>query len=262
MGMFEGLEDLGFGDVDGLELFPTTEAAKPKEVKREENVENPKDYLYLKENDCPVCTRTFEAIIVRRSKLKVIDRETDLKTRFHTIDPNLYDVLICSHCGYAAMANSFSQIVDRQKELVKEKITPRFNYKEYEVPYNFADAVERYKMALLCAAVTGMRAGQKAILCLKLAWVYRDMGDKANETVFLKHAVTGLKEAFTHESFPIGPFDEPTCKYMIGELLRRVGELQEAMRWISELMVDRGTPPSLKEKANFIKEMIREGKNN
>ena len=129
------------------------------------------------------------------------------------------------------------------------------------MPLTLECAAERFKLALFCAVVTGMPAGRKAILCLKLAWIYRDLKDRENELVFISNALQGLKQAYQTETFPIGALDEPTTKYIIGDLLRRSGQFPEAMRWISEIIVSRtGVSPKLKERAMLVKDMIREKK--
>jgi hypothetical protein len=257
MGIFDGMSSLGFDEIEGLELYPVEEV-KQKE-KKTVKPENPMDYLYLKDTECPVCNGHFEAFVIRKSKLRVIETETDLKTTYHTIDPNLYDVMLCTLCGYAALVTYFNHISEKQKEQVQSLVSPRYISKDYPVPLTPENGVERYKLALLCAAVTGMRAGQKAILCLKLAWIYRDLADKTNEQLFIKNALIGLKEAYKSESFPIGAMDETTVKYLIGDLLRRSGQLSEAMRWISEVVTGRNTSRRIKNRALQVKDLIREG---
>jgi hypothetical protein len=244
--------------LDELNLFPIEED-KPKKQEKVELPESPLDYLYIKVQECPCCVRQFEACVVRKSKLRIISTETDLKTKYHTIDPNLYDVLLCTRCGYAALINYFSQITEKQKDMLFEKITPRYINKEYYIPFTLEDAVERYKVALLCAAVIGVKASQKAILCLKTAWIYRDLADNANEMLFIKNALTGFKEAYKAESFPFGAMDELTTKFIIGELSRRVGNLSEASKWISEVVTSRSIKRTLKDRALLIKDLIRAG---
>jgi hypothetical protein len=256
MGLFDGLESLGFGDIKEFDLFPVMEEKQKKKVKQELS-EGPMDYLYIKNMECPVCVKQFETPVIRKSKLRVVDTETDFKTIYQIIDPNLYDVIQCNRCGYAALVTFFNHIAEKQKEIISEKITPRYIKKNYPLPLTLDNAIERYKMALLCAAVIGVKSSQKAILCLKTAWIYRDLNDKPNEQLFIKNALTGLIEAFKTESFPIGVMDEQTVKYMIGELSRRCGDFTEASKWIGEVVTMRGANKKMKERALTVKELIR-----
>lgn len=256
MNLFEGLESLGFDGLGETDIFKK----KEKEVNKKGepiNKEDPMDYLYSKEFSCPVCDRVFINFIVRKSKLKLVGMESDLKPNYQTIDPNRYDVLLCDHCGYASLLSGFARISDKQIDLVQKTITPRFTSKEYPIPLSAEDAVERYKLALLNAVTKGVKASEKAILCLKIAWLYRDLNNEDNEQLFLRNALAGLKEAYTSESFPIGSMDENTTEYVIGELARRTGERSEAMRWISALIVKKNLQKGLRERAMNIKELLR-----
>jgi len=144
--------------------------------------------------------------------------------------------------------------------LDKEKVSPNHRYRDFEMPLSPADALTRYKMALACAQAINAKASQKAIICLKMAWVYRDAKDEKSELTLLRFAYNGLKEAFTTETFPLGAMDEPTAKYMIAELARRLGEYDEALRLVSDVVVATGIPGTLKERAQDLKDMIREAR--
>ena len=218
--------------------------------------------LYPKTFPCPVCGKDFINFIVRKTKLRTLNIETDFKTNFYTIDPNKYEVLLCSYCGYAALQAYFDRISDKQQALIIQKIKPAHKYKEYSMPLTDEDALERYMQAAKCAAAIGAKAGQRAIISLKAAWLFRDMGDKQKELACLNEAYIGLKEAYSTESFPIGAMDEQTTQFMIAELARRIGDFGEALKWISSVVVAKGIPSSLKERAQIIKDLIRDRNSN
>jgi hypothetical protein len=218
------------------------------------------EFIYPKSQECPVCGREFYAYVVKRSKLRVSSRDTDLRTRYYHFDPNPYDVLMCTFCGYAAMTAFFERITDKQATAVQEKIMTQFNPREYPIPLSLEHALERYKMALLCAATIGAKNSVRAVLCLKIAWLYRDLEDAAGEMQFMRSALSGLKEAYGSEQFPLAGMDEHTAQLTIAELSRRTGDSEEAMRWVSRLITAKGVPSALKERATDIKEMIREGR--
>jgi hypothetical protein len=217
------------------------------------------EYIYPKSYNCPVCTRDFMSFIVKRSKLRVQGRDNDLRTRYYNFDPNLYDVIMCNFCGYASLMAYFENITDKQIEILKKTIAPQFVSREFHIPLSKEDALARYKMAYLCAATINAKASVKAVICLKMAWLCRDMEDTANEIQYLRNALSGLKEAYSSETFPMAGMDQHTAQYTIGELCRRVGEFNEAMRWISALVTARGVPSAIKDKASDIKDLIRDG---
>ena len=220
--------------------------------------DDPITYLYSKKYTCPVCMAEFEELTVRRSKLRQVSMDTDFRTIYRAIDPNLYEVIFCNTCGYAALLNYFDRITPKQQDWIKEKITPNHKYTEFSAPFTPADGLTRYKRAIACAQAINAKTSQKAILCLKMAWICRDIKDEKNEQALLRMTYNGLKEAFTSENFPIGNMDEPTVKYMIAELARRLGEYEEALRMIGDVIVTKGVPHGLKERAQNLKELIRE----
>lgn len=256
MSLFDGLESLGFGGMKEAEIFQPAQKEAEKKVKEKPPI-NPLDFLFEKEFECPVCEKKFINFIVRKSKLRLVNLDTDLKPNYEPVDPNRYDVLLCGNCGYTALQSYFNRIQEKQIEYILQKIKPNYKPKSYKIPLSLEDAVERYKLALLNAVTKGVKSGEKAIICLKTAWLYRDMEDAQNEKLFLQNAFTGLKEAYASESFPIGSMDENTTAFMIGELARRVGEYSEAMRWISALVVKRDLPKGIKDRAINTKDMIR-----
>ena len=235
--------------------------------------ENPKDaqvtapteeeilsYMYTKEFECPVCEKLFMDFVIRRSKLRVLKVETDYHTIYKDIDPNHYEVLFCTHCGYATLNNYFDKITERQKAMIREKICVNYTPMEFPVPLSIENVIKRYRQALDCAAAIDAKASQKAFINLKLSWVIRaDKKLKEIELKFLRAAFDGLKEAFSTERFPLGAMDESTAKYVIADLARRLGEMGEAMRWVGDVVVARGIPSALKERASDLKDLIREG---
>ena len=228
-------------------------AKTPEQVQEEQLA-----YLYTKTFTCPVCEMEFMDFLVRRTRLRQISTDSDFRTRYHHIDPNLYEILACNNCGYAAMHSSFSRITPRQQGMIKEKITPNHKYVEFNMPLSTTDALSRYKMALACVQAIEGKASQKAFLCLKMSWICADIKDEKNEMALLKHAYSNLKDAFSTETFPLGTMDEPQVKYLIAELARRLGNFEEALRLISDVVVARGIPDSLKTRAQGLKELIRE----
>lgn len=222
-----------------------------------QQAEDPMSYLYTKNFHCPVCDNEFMDFMIRRSKLRALDTQSDLRTIYASIDPNLYEVLLCNYCGYAALHSTFSRISSRQQDMVKEKITPKHKYVEFSVPLTPADALARFKLALACCQAIDAKASAKAIICWKMAWIYRDAKDQKSELTLLKIAFTGLKEAYTTEDFPLGNLDEHTTKFVIAELARRLGEYDECLRFLGELIVSRATPPRIKNRAQDMREALR-----
>ena len=52
----------------------------------------------------------------------------------------------------------------------------------------------------------------------------------------LRKAIEAYKAAFLKEKMPIGNLSEVTLTYLIGELLRRVGETEEALSYLGRVV--------------------------
>ena len=217
-------------------------------------------FLYYKTFKCPVCNMEFMDVLVRKSKLRQESVERDFRVNYQVIDPNLYEVTLCGHCGYAALGSYFDKILGKQQDLIKEKISPNYKHAEHDIPFSLSTAMSRYKQALACAHAMSAKSSMKAIICLKMAWICRDAKDEKGELTLIRLAYTALKEAYISENFPLGTMDEPTAKYMIAEMARRLGEFDEALKMIGDVIVSRATPAAIKNKAQDLKDLIKEQK--
>ena len=215
-------------------------------------------YMFPKEFHCPVCDKSFFDFVLKKSKLRTISVDTDYRTVYKDINPNYYEVLFCTHCGYASLSSYFDKITESQQKTIAEKVSPNYKPHEFPSPLTLESAIERYKQALVCATAINAKASHKAFINLRMAWLLRDTKHKDIELKFTRDAYEGLKEAFSTERFPLGAMDEHTAKYVIADLARRLGEMGEAMRWVGDVVVARGIPGALKERATNLKDMIRD----
>ncbi|WP_341876795.1 DUF2225 domain-containing protein [Defluviitalea saccharophila] len=194
------------------------------------------DYLYEKTVECPVCGNTFTVIAVKQKAYVVESRDTDFCVRYKEINPLLYDVWICQLCGYAAQKSTFPDISFKRAKLIQEYITPKWVARESEKIIDYDKAISRFKLALISAQISKAKASEVAGLCLKIAWTYRFMGETEKEKNFLTNALDKYLEAYAKERFPLENMDEPTVTYLIGELYRRLGNLEEAATWYSKVI--------------------------
>lgn len=257
--IFSGLEDLGFDNIDEIDLYHT----KKEQIKKEEilhltDEEKQKNLLYNREVTCPVCDNVFKTKAVKTSAARILRKDSDSFIIFDVINPYFYDVWICNKCGYAAMKRDFNKIRNSETELVKEKIKPKWHPKTYPDVYNVNIAIERFKLSLLNYYVIDAKASKKAMNCLKIAWMYRLLKDSENETIFLKQALEGFNTAYFNEGFPLYNMDKFTSMYIIGELNRRLGSNDESLKWFSQIITAPGAPSKLKDKSRDQRDLIKE----
>lgn len=250
--IFSGLEDLGFKNVEEPDLFgQKKEDNLQNNSNKNEKVFDPKDYLYDKEITCPVCHNVFKAKSVKTGGYRVSKVDSDFFINYNMVNPYFYDVWVCGKCGYSAMKVDFEKIKSSQIQEITDKISKKWHKKLYPDVYDVNIAIERFKLALLNYYVMDAKASKKTFCCLKIAWMYRILKDNENEQLFLNQALDGLNTAYSKEELPINGMNNFYTMYLLGELSRRVGKLDEANQWFSKVI----TSPSADKK---IKDMARD----
>lgn len=195
--------------------------------------------LYNKSIPCPVCAKQFEITKVKSKGCKVESVDSDFYVRYEGINPIFYDVLVCEHCGYAAQAEKFETITDREAKLIRENIMPRWKKRSLSGERTVEAAIEAFKLALYNLHIRNAKNSELAKVCIRLAWLYR-ISEEQKEKEFLEFALRNYTAAYENEHFPVDKLDEFTCMYMIGELHRRTGNGEEAVKWFSRIISSPG----------------------
>lgn len=270
MGIFSGLKDLGLGDLENSDLF--AEEEKAVEQAAEPAQPDEKDYIYDKSFTCPVCDKPFTARVMKTGKAKLVSMDLDLRPRYVGIDATKYDVELCPHCKYAALTRYFTAMSSGQIHLIKEQISNKVKLQPHsEEYYTYEEAMERYKIALVCAMVKKAKNSEKAYICLKSAWLLRgyreelenkrqllpQQRDELNqqEMEYLQNAYKGFVEAQKSERYPMCGMDEYTMDYLTAALAYEVGELDTASQYVSRLLASMANN-RVKDKARDLKDLI------
>lgn len=282
MGLFSGLEKMGLGKLNKLEVFEEDTAKKcAKKGEESQQASKPKvteeDLLFDKSYTCPVCNNEFHSKMIRTGKVKLLSADTDLRPKYQLVDSLKYDALVCPSCGYAALSRFFKFMMPAQAKLIRENITKNFSgLPQTGGTYTYDDAILRHKLALANAIVKKAKNSEKAYTCLKMAWLFRGKREtlpketkdydkvvadlKKEEDDLLGKAYEGFMTAFSRESFPMCGMDEMTVTFLVAELARRTGKYEESGRWISKVLTSRSANERIKNKARDIKELLNEDK--
>lgn len=213
--------------------------------------------IFFKKVLCPICNKTFETPTVKVNIPRITSKDSDFFIRYSIENPYFYDVWLCPNCGYSALKTDFSQIKNFQKTLIKENITPKWVNRNYKIPYDENIAIEKYKLALLSAITIESKSSTKAIICLKIAWMYRLLNDTLKEEAFLLKALNLFEDTYSKEHLPIYGLDRFSIMFLIGELNRRLKNNDIALRWFSEVITSMGANQKIKEMARDGKDKIR-----
>lgn len=256
--IFEELKSLGFNNLEKVELFTKHEEEGKKEAGKKVSRCTVEEVLYDKSYVCPVCDNSFKSKAIRSGKNRLMTVDLDLRPVYDIVNPLYYEPIVCEKCGYSALAKNFNTLSTMQIKLIKEQICSQYKEHHFSSILTPQEAIHKYKLALLNAVVKKAKDGEKAYICLKIAWVYREIEDIENEKLFLEHALTGFLNAYNKERFPIFELGELTVAYLIAELYRRFKEYDKAQQWVSCVVLDRSVSLRLKTKALHLKALIRE----
>ena len=265
MGLFSGLEKMGLGKLNKLEVFEEDTAKKgAKKGEESQQASKPKvteeDLLFDKSYTCPVCNNEFHSKMIRTGKVKLLSADTDLRPKYQLVDSLKYDALVCPSCGYAALSRFFKFMMPAQAKLIRENITKNFSgLPKTGGTYTYDDAILRHQLALANAIVKKAKNSEKAYTCLKMAWLFRGKRETLPKDLLGK-AYEGFMTAFSRESFPMCGMDEMTVTFLVAELARRTGKYEESGRWISKVLTSRSANERIKNKARDIKELLNEDK--
>ena len=216
------------------------------------------NYLFDKTVICPVCGSIFKTTCVKSKSPRIDSKDSDFFIRYSPkVNPYFYDVWLCNSCGYAALKSDFENLRSFRKELVMSNVTPKWTPREYPKILNEKNAVERYKLALVNAMLTSSPDSTKAMISLKIAWMFRLLDNKKMELSFIGQALEGFRDAYQNEVFPIYGLQRDSLTYLIGDLNRRIGNDDGALLWLSKTIVNTNASYRVKEMARSIKDLIK-----
>ena len=247
-----GLEDAVFSNIYGAAAETSqgehVEASQMKEIEKG---------LYFKSFKCPICDKEVKIPAIRSSAVRLVQTESDFMPVYKDPNPLYYFVDFCKECGFAAMPATVKTINAKQKKQIREKISAKWKFtKQYPVYYDPNTAIEIHKLALYNAIVAGEKESVRSILCLHIAWLYRILKDEENEKIFMNTAREGFERAYAVETEPIGGMDKSSQQYLVGELLKRTGNMTGALEWFKLVLIDRNANPRVKEMARNQKDRI------
>lgn len=278
-GIFSGLDKLGLGKLEKLEVFEdTSKKEEAKDGKKKAAAVTEADFLFEKTYVCPVCDKEFHSKKIRTGKVKLLAADTDLRPKYQYVDCLKYDAVVCPHCGYAALDRFFKFMMPAQARLIRENISSNFKgLPPTENIYTYDDALERHQLALLNTVIKKAKESERAYTCLKMAWICRGKAEslpedapkreeqikelQEQEKELLENAYTGFETAFSKETFPMCGMDEITVSYLLAELARRIGHYEESSRWISRVLISREANERIKNRAREIKELLNKDMN-
>jgi len=194
------------------------------------------DPLYTVKCTCLMCGNDYHTSKVRPSFKKPYQRDTDFCLYYQEINPEYYVVRVCKYCGFAATENFTMKISDSQKRQFLDTIGMHWTGRDYGGVRSWKDALETYKLALLCAQIKEESSRVIAGILHHIAWMYRYKGMKEMEERFLRYALEAYMSLFEGAE---NQLNDAKLMYLIGEINRRLKNYHEAVRWFSRVVNDK-----------------------
>ncbi|WP_438446416.1 DUF2225 domain-containing protein [Gorillibacterium sp. sgz5001074] len=192
--------------------------------------------LFQVKVDCLCCGYSFQTSRVRPSFKRAKSTESDFYVHYKDINPEYYVVRVCPFCGFATTENFSEKLTEEQRGDFELRVRVNWTMKDYGGERTWAEALQTYKLALLCAQIKGEKDRILSGLLHHIAWLYREKGDTEQEKRFLDFALASYVKVFENEGMDI---NNARLMYLIGELNRRLGNYYEAVKWFSRVINDK-----------------------
>ncbi|MFD1952840.1 DUF2225 domain-containing protein [Paenibacillus thailandensis] len=192
--------------------------------------------LYRIQVACPCCSKPFMTSRVRSSFKRALRTDTDFCGHYRErANPDYYVVRVCPACGYASTENSLAKLSARQRQAYEERLGSKWVGRDYGGERTANQAIECYKLALMTSQAVGENDRLIAGILHHLAWLYRELGDTEAEMKFMRFALDAYVKVYEEGD---GSGSDARLMYLIGELNRRLGDRNEAVRWFSRVVRD------------------------
>lgn len=194
--------------------------------------------LYDKKYKCPFCEDKFTSKKVRSRYIKPLRVDKDFGPIFKEELPNplYYYAVVCPECGFSFSEDFAGYLSKAARERIENDIRKKWDKSNYCGKRDLEAAVKSYKLAIYSGQLAYEKHIVFANLCLRLAWIYRNVGDNSEENRFLQLAAKELEESYMSSDFVGVSMTEIQILYLTGEIKRRIGQYNEAVRFFTSVV--------------------------
>lgn len=192
--------------------------------------------LFTVKVNCVYCEVEFNSSRVRPSFKKASKTDTDFGIHYKDVNPEYYVVRVCPFCGLASTENFSEKMTKAQRAAFEEKVKINWSMRDYSGERNWEEALQTYKLALVCAQIRQEKDRIIAGILHHIAWLYREKDNIVQEHRFLKFALNAYIEVYEKEGVSL---NNAKLMYLIGELHRRLGDFNEAVKWFARVVNDK-----------------------
>ncbi len=189
---------------------------------------------------CPSCQKALTINVLGSTN------SVGCYTDFHRITmgyaPLPIQINTCPDCGFSGYRQDFGAKLDKKlKTQIGTLITPLCQAEDL-------NAGRRYELHAKIREIAGDNDWELAHEYLKGAWAAFDE-QTVNEAHLRQLAINYFEKALAEQLVP--PDEEPNITYLIGELYRRIGEIEVAHRYFNQVIQQAETTPSWQDMAKY-----------
>ena len=185
----------------------------------------------------------FKANKLFESKLKQLNHDTELRTRFEDIEPIHYKVWVCPGCLYANFVNRFSDLSASQRSTLKESVRKTKGHPSQVFPKPGGDAekaINDFRLADRVPDADQSRCqrylpapGSTWHGCMT-TWAMWRLATAARQNSLAAY------EQFYFQERSLTPSMEFQALYIIGELNKRLGNIRKAHEYFLKVLHYKG----------------------
>lgn len=196
--------------------------------------------LYDKKVQCPICKHSFTTKKVRSRFVKPQRVDSDFGPVFNQNDGNnplYYYATVCPQCGFSFTEEFSNSIGQLAKQKVQQELSEKMDKStDYCGERDFEKAVKACKLAIYSAQLTREKHIVFANICLRLAWLNRGAAKKKEESRFIQLAASEFEQSYINTDFNTETTPEMQILYIIGELNRKLGKYNEAVKFFNTVV--------------------------
>lgn len=197
---------------------------------------------YEKKIQCLNCKKEFPTLKVRSKFIKVDHTETDFQPIYaDDVNALYYNVFVCEHCGFSFTEDFTKYFAPGVQDMIKTQITEKWVHHDFKGERTIFQAIQAYKLAFLCGTIKKEKFVATAGLTLRLAWLYRSLKNEGQEQRFMKMSRDFYMESYSNEDYSATQMSDVRIMYMIAELSRRIGDIENATRFFSKVIEKQST---------------------
>lgn len=199
--------------------------------------------FYEKKGECILCKASFTTTKIRSSFVKVDKYDRDFRPIYEKdeMNPLLYNVFVCPHCGFSYTEDFSKYFPPGSKEELELKVRNQWTSRDFGKNRTPNTAINTYKLAVYCGEIKNEKKVTIGGLLLRIAWIYRSLHNEEQEIRFMQHALKQYMESYSIGDYQGSKMSEMKLTFVIAELLYRVNDKEQAVLYLSKVIEKQST---------------------